>query len=231
MRKTRLLVSVNCLQEAQLAYRSGADIIDMKQPSRGALGALDYNEVEAIVKALPENAVTSATIGDLPMTPAAILPAVQAMSATGVDFVKIGFFPEFDPMQTLAELRPISRNSALIAVLFADSEIDNALLPQLAQHGFRGVMLDTQIKTSGSLRHILSPATLERFTLQAKQLHMLCGLAGSLRISDIEALLPLQADYLGFRGGLCDDQCRTNTLDQKRVESANSLLDVVINLQ
>ena len=46
---TRMLASVATLQEARLAAECGVDIIDLKNPSTGALGALPTETVVEIV--------------------------------------------------------------------------------------------------------------------------------------------------------------------------------------
>ncbi|MGZ8249348.1 (5-formylfuran-3-yl)methyl phosphate synthase, partial [Methylomagnum sp.] len=46
---TGLLASVANLDEARLVAESGADIIDLKNPAAGALGALSVGEVARIV--------------------------------------------------------------------------------------------------------------------------------------------------------------------------------------
>ncbi len=45
----RLLVSVRSVDEARLAAAAGADFIDLKEPSAGALGALPLATVRAVV--------------------------------------------------------------------------------------------------------------------------------------------------------------------------------------
>ncbi len=74
-------------------------------------------------------------------------------------------------------------------------------------------MLDTMNKQRGSLTEVMPIATITRFVESAKQYNLLCGLAGSLAIADIPELIPLNADYLGFRGALCEQQQRTATLN------------------
>ncbi|HEX6828752.1 MAG TPA: (5-formylfuran-3-yl)methyl phosphate synthase, partial [Burkholderiales bacterium] len=69
---TRLLASVADLQEARLAVAGGADIVDFKDPRRGALGALPAATVAECVAALGPAVITSATVGDLPLDPAAL---------------------------------------------------------------------------------------------------------------------------------------------------------------
>ena len=88
-----MLASVNSLAEAQLVERYKVDIIDLKEPAGGALGALPTAAVKQIVSGLQPSTLISATIGDLPMQPELVTAAVAAMAATGVDYVKIGFFP------------------------------------------------------------------------------------------------------------------------------------------
>lgn len=214
---TGMLASVNGLEEALLIQSCGVDIIDLKQPAQGALGALPLPVVSAIVETLPEATVISATVGDLPMQPQLLFDAVQAMAATGVDYVKIGFFPGGDWQACLQRLAVLAQQHRLIAVLFADAGPDFALIEALAQAGFRGVMLDTMDKNAGSLRRWLGLKDLQTFVKLAKTHSLLVGLAGSLRIDDIAELLPLQADYLGFRGALCRAHQRTAVLDKQQI--------------
>jgi uncharacterized protein (UPF0264 family) len=211
---TRLLASVNSLAEAKLVYREGADIIDLKQPAAGALGALPLDTVAEIRAWCAGKIPVSATIGDLPMQPALIFDAVRAMAATGVDYVKIGFFPGGDWHQVAHKLAELAQTqSALIGVLFGDAPPDPAFAETLRQAGFAGVMMDTMDKSRGSLTDILEGGAIERFVDEAKTHGLLCGLAGSLRLEDVPSLLRYRPDYLGFRGALCVRHSRTAELD------------------
>jgi len=60
----RLLVSVACADEAAEAASGGAHIIDAKDPSAGALGAVRLESFRAIREAVPDDAVLSAALGD-----------------------------------------------------------------------------------------------------------------------------------------------------------------------
>ena len=122
---TGMLASVNCVAEALLVLEAGVDIIDLKQPALGALGALDIIVVQEIVTEVNQRCPVSATIGDLPMQPQVVFNAVKAMAETGVDYVKIGFFPGGDWQGTLDQLSLLSdQGYRLIAVLFADTQPD-----------------------------------------------------------------------------------------------------------
>ncbi len=221
----RMLASVNSLAEAELALACGVDIIDLKQPAQGALGALETSTITTIVTQIAGRCPLSATIGDLPLQAEVILPAVTRMAATGVQYVKIGFFPDGDQRSLIEHLRPIAaQGTQLIAVLFADAAADFSLLPALYAAGFTGVMLDTMHKQHGSLLQLLSTTQLREFVTQAKARGLLSGLAGSLRLQDIADLLPLEPDYLGFRGALCNAQQRTNGIDSKAMHVVRQAL-------
>jgi len=219
---TGMLASVNSLQEAQLALDAEVDIIDLKQPSKGALGALEIDLIKTIVTAINGVCPISATIGDLPMQPDSVFKAVDDMVNTGVDYVKIGFFPDGDWLATLQKLHSNAdiwqqRHAGLIAVLFADTQPDLTILSTLKNSGFKGVMLDTMDKQKGSLTQVMALATITQFVKLTRQHQLLCGLAGSLKADDIAKLMPLNPDYLGFRGALCNQHNRTAQLSQSAV--------------
>lgn len=219
---TGMLASVANLAEARLVAEAGVDIIDLKNPVAGALGALPVSDVAGIVAALDGRQPVSATVGDLPMEPAAILPAVEAMAETGVDFVKIGFFPGGDWPAVVEGLRlPAARGVRLVAVLFGDQPPELRWVSALAEAGFTGAMLDTADKSKGSLLTVSEPDYLREFVAETHRLGLLCGLAGSLRSGDVPSLRALKPDYLGFRGALCGGN-RTGSLD---LESVRALLD------
>lgn len=210
---TRLLASVVDLQEARLALAGGADIVDFKDPRRGALGALPVAAVAECVAALGPDLATSATVGDLPPHSATLAAAAAEMASTGVSYVKIGFFGRSVPEQCLEALAPLARRQRLVAVLFADLEPELGVILSIARAGFAGVMLDTAGKDGRGLRDCMADADLEHFVASAQSRGMLTGLAGSLKASDVPPLLTLEPDYLGFRGALCAGGSRTAALD------------------
>jgi uncharacterized protein (UPF0264 family) len=219
---TGLLASVATVQELMLAAEGGADILDLKDPAAGALGAWPLGgiaEAVALVRAWPERPPLSATIGDLPMVPAAVAARVAETRACGVDLVKVGFVPNGDPLGCLDALRDETRRGArLVAVLFADlwpADLwaDARLLKTVARAGFAGAMLDTAGKTAGGLLRHKSTAEVARFTDEARRLGLLTGLAGSLAVADVPALLRVRPDYLGFRTALCAGGNRRGGLD------------------
>lgn len=220
-----LLASVATLAEAALALRLGADILDLKAPAAGALGAWPAALLPEAVRLVAGRVPVSATVGDLPMEPARLRDAARATAATGVDIVKLGFFGAGETRAVLAALTPVARGGArLVAVLMADQEPDLELTPLLAQAGFFGVMLDTADKRAGGLRHHLDQARLAGFVAGARAHGLLSGLAGSLRAADIAPLGRLRPDYLGFRGALCGGD-RTAGLDARAMGAVRRAVD------
>lgn len=210
-----MLASVNSIEEALQALSANVDIIDLKQPALGALGALTTDMVKNIVVGINRRCPVSTTVGDLPMQAEIIYQAAKAMAETGVDYIKIGFFPGADWQQTIEQLAALAQqNIALIAVLFADTQPDFSVIAALKNAGFKGVMLDTLNKNKGSLTQIMDKTDIKQFVKQVQDRQLICGLAGSLRLEDVVELVPYKPDYLGFRGALCQEHNRTAQLNK-----------------
>ena len=210
---TGMLASVRDEHEAGLALEAGADIIDLKEPAAGALGAVDADVIGATVARVGGRALVSATIGDVPYNADSIRPRLETMAA-GVDFIKVGVFGAPDAAGVLDVLQESARaGGRIVLVFFAEDPFHDSDFHLFARYGVVGVMLDTRDKRSGALRDKLPEPQLESFVGRARSAGLLCGLAGSLDVDDIPALLPLQPDYLGFRGGLCRGNNRIQRLD------------------
>ncbi|HET6223670.1 MAG TPA: (5-formylfuran-3-yl)methyl phosphate synthase [Dongiaceae bacterium] len=216
---TGVLASVSSAAEAAQVLTEDVAIIDLKDPSTGALGALPDATIRAAVERIAGRRCVSATAGDLPMQPEIVAAAVARIATLGVDIVKVGLFPGGDRAGCLAALGDqAARGRRIVLVLFADQQADFSVIERARDLGLAGVMLDTAGKQGGSLRHHLDPARLSEFVARTRAAGLLCGLAGSLRPDDIPALLPLRPDYLGFRGALCQAG-RTGVLDPARLRA------------
>jgi dihydroneopterin aldolase len=221
---TKMLASVADLAETEIAVSGGADIIDLKDPKAGALGAVSIEVVRQAVQAVAGRRETSAVLGDLPMEPETIRSKAEEVAATGVDYVKVGFFPSANAAACAEALAPLGERTKLIAVLFADKEPDFGLLDVFAKHGFHGAMVDTADKMKGRLLDHLPPERIPAFVNRARSLGLKVGLSGSLETPDIPRLLPFAPDFLGFRGALCDRSLRTASIDSRAVEHIRSLI-------
>lgn len=229
---TGMLASVSNLKEAQIALEENVDIIDLKDPAHGTLGAVTTEVALDIVEFVSGHCIVSATIGDLPMQATMIGQAISTMASTGVDIIKVGVFDDLTD-DVIAALKEQAIKGAqgddgmqfsIVIVLFVDKKLDLGLISVLAAVGVRGVMLDTADKSRGNLRTYMGEKEIKEFVEQAKSYGLLTGLAGSLCISDIAPLLELAPDYLGFRGALCQDNSRTQAIDSSAVRKIRSLV-------
>jgi uncharacterized protein (UPF0264 family) len=220
---TLFLASVRDEAEADIALQAGADIIDLKDPARGALGALDGDAARRIVGRVAGRVPTSATIGDLPMHSATIRAAIAERASCGVDYVKFGLFAGGDPLACLAELRPVARNVPLIVVLFADALPAFDAVGAAADMGAAGILLDTADKRSRGLTAHLDTGAIAAFIANAKRKGLTVGLAGSLTAADVPKLLALAPDLIGFRGALCHGN-RNGSLDAASCAAIRALI-------
>ena len=226
---TQLLISVVDINEAQLALSHGADLIDLKNPHEGALGALPVEKIQkvvAYVKAhrISQEQYTSATVGDLPMQSDLIIRQVLAVANTEVDFVKIGFFPSECYQACLDALSEIAKKGIkLIAVLFAEIEYSPHLVEQIKCAGFYGIMLDTAQKNGATFLDYYSEGKMLSFSSHIRSCEMAFGLAGSLTIQHLEKVLTFHPTYIGFRGGVSVDNQRKLSLDGEKIKAIRKM--------
>jgi uncharacterized protein (UPF0264 family) len=226
---TQLLISVTSVAEAKIALENGADIIDLKDPSSGALGALPLSQIQAVVDYVhsekPEKVLTSATIGDLPMQADVILQHVTQLASTKVDIIKIGFFSSDDYQPCLDTLSNLTQKGLkLIAVLFAEMTYPTGLIEAIKQAGFVGVMLDTWQKNGLTLLDYYSEDQRRYFSKQVLALEMSLGVAGSLRLQHINLVMEMRPSYMGFRGGVCVENERASGLVASKIRAIRATL-------
>jgi uncharacterized protein (UPF0264 family) len=221
---TLLLASVRTEQEALAAAGAGADIIDLKEPRTGALGALPLAQIRTIVQALRARFAlpVSATIGDWPAAAVeTIVAQARAVAATGVDYVKVGIERSVYAQVTLARLAALP--ARIVPLFVADRGLEFALIGRACELGFPIVMVDTVDKRAGSLFDCVAFDELRTLVQQVHASGARVGLAGALRFEHVARLRELAPDIAGFRGALCDGD-RTGTLNPARVGALRAAL-------
>jgi uncharacterized protein (UPF0264 family) len=206
-----LLISVTDVSEAAEAVAGGAGIIDVKDPGAGSLGRAPAAWVQAIRRATPRHVPVSAALGDGPFEAHAVAGAARALAGAGATHVKVGLRDASagDAVATLREVRrQLPAATLLIAVGFADAgrsgAPDPAGLPAIAAAaGANGCLLDTGVKDGRGLLHWLDARALGAFVADCRGRGLLAGLAGSLRVVDVPAVLAVEPDIIGFRGAAC----------------------------
>ncbi len=86
---TRMLASVANAAEAGVVVQLGADVIDLKDARRGALGAVPLDAARQVIAAVAGQSETSAALGDPPYDEEALLAGAQALATMGVGYVKL----------------------------------------------------------------------------------------------------------------------------------------------
>jgi (5-formylfuran-3-yl)methyl phosphate synthase len=226
---TRMLASVQNRHEAGIVFQSGADIIDLKDPANGALGAVDRAKLLEVIEFIDGRCPVSAACGDLPMDPAIIREKVEDFVSTGVAYVKIGFFPSPELDNCIESLAPLAAHNKLIAVMFADYKdgYGGALFDKLVASGFHGVMIDTADKSNGRLLDHMAPDQIGSFIKDGQRRGLVVGVAGSLEAPDVPRLLAYNPDYLGFRGALCAGRDRNAAIDAAAAMKIRGLIPAV----
>lgn len=227
---TQLLISVTSIEEAKIALNNGADLIDLKDPHKGALGALPLALIQTIVSFVNtqhsgSKKLTSTTVGDLPMQPELILAHVTAMTSTQVDIIKIGFFETDDYKPCLNALKLVTQTGVkLIAVLFAEYTYPAHLIAEINEAGFYGVMIDTAHKNGANFLQYFSDAEMKSMVLNAQKHGLIFGLAGSLTLQNCAMVKELNPTYAGFRGGVCAKNQRELALDADKILAVRNAL-------
>lgn len=221
---TQLLISVKNVQEAALVLAAGVDIIDLKEPNIGALGALDLLMTEQILAHVNGEKTVSATVGEQHANVAALVNDIQKRADIGVDIIKIAVSDLFQATDFYDEIAKLTNAGIkIVAVFFADNIINFELLPRLKQAGFYGAMLDTQHKQH-DLLNLQSEQTLHLFIQACQKNQLVSGLAGSLKPQYVDLLLKINPTYIGFRGGVCENADRKSGLSQVKLSQLQNVL-------
>lgn len=221
---TQLLISVKNSEESQLAKYAGVDLIDLKDPTVGALGALDIDTVRQIVKEVNGSTLVSATVGEGHATIEELTDDIALYASLGVDIVKIAMSELFQQADFFTKIMQLtSRGIKIVIVFFAEQALDFGLIPLLQTSGCYGAMLDTQLKQS-SLLTVQPIKTLSSFVSVCAENELVSGLAGSVNKQHIEELKDLNPDFIGMRGGVCRQHDRTSALVYAQITEVKALL-------
>ena len=212
----RLLVSVRSAAEVAPAIAGGADIVDAKEPARGALGAVSGPVLAAIAGCAPAEMPLSVALGD-PADIAGLAAATAVLGRLGPRqgplYMKIGLSGagtrgDLLLRAAVAAAAGLTCRPSVIAVAYADHAAAGAPSPEtvvgLARAaGVDGVLLDTWGKEGGDLFHHMDVARLRSWVGEARAGTLLVALAGSLTVRGVRAAAALSADIIGVRGAAC----------------------------
>ena len=223
----RLMISVVSADEAHKAVQGGAEILDIKNPAEGSLGAQYPRVIREIKHLVSGKLEISAAIGDMPNLPGTAALAALGAASCGPDYIKVGLHGSRNENEAAMLLREVRRavqefETSVIAVGYGDfgraGTLDPACLPgMVASEGARGLLLDTAIKDGRSLLDFLDSTSLRRLGEQTHAAGLLFGLAGALREEHLAIARDLGADVVGMRTAACRNNLRSGPLDPARV--------------
>jgi (5-formylfuran-3-yl)methyl phosphate synthase len=209
---TGLLVSVRSAAEARIALAGGADIIDVKEPRRGALGPADPIVWTEILEAVGSRAPVSAALGELHSDEI----RGYAACATGFTYAKAGLsdwqrWPDLAKKWLEIE-RALPPPVRAVPVVYADIDSTGSKtfeaaarsaieIARASQSGL--LVIDTFHKNCGNLLDLVTIQTLQNLSHAAASQRVRLVLAGSLNERAIDKLLPLNPAYIGVRGAAC----------------------------
>jgi hypothetical protein len=224
----KLMISVRNEVEAAIAVAGGADIIDVKNPAEGSLGAQQPDVITAIVRTVPAAIAVSASIGDVPYLPGTVALAGLGAATCGVRFIKVGLLGARTPEQAASLLEALSRalRSAsgavgLVACAYADAalvgSLDPLLLPEAAAPFVEGCLIDTAVKDGRGLFEHLPDAAIALFIQRCHHRGLFSALAGSLQQNDLARASAHGADIIGVRTAACTNGQREGPLSLEKV--------------
>lgn len=225
----KLLISPINPEEAIAAYEGGADIVDVKNPKEGSLGANFPWVIKSVKESINSGKPISATIGDFNFKPGTASLAALGAAVAGAEYIKVGLYDVQTEEQALEMLTNITRavkdynpDLKVVASGYSDYERINSINPHLlpaigAKAGVDVVMVDTGIKDGRSTFEFMDEEELTRFTGAIREVGLESALAGTLKFEDLPVLKRIQPDIIGVRGMVCGGD-RTSCIKAELVD-------------
>ncbi len=213
-----LLVSVRNSTEALAALAAGADVIDVKEPDRGALGAADATTISAIVRAVNGRVPVTAALGEVSELISASGSRKLPIVPRGVSLFKIGLAGcgrnslwRFHWRDVIAAIHGSAIGAAAqpVAVVYADWHAARAPQPDaVLQAAFElhspALLIDTWDKSTGNLFDHWPADELRPFLDRVRARNLLTVLAGSLNGSAFDVAVRMNPHFVAVRTAACD---------------------------
>ena len=220
---SKLLVSVKSAAEATMALDAGADLIDVKDPSRGSLGMAHHETVSAVCDAVGTHVPVSAALGE--WSPTILTDACWHLELP-LTYLKWGLAgytggPGWGE-DLLDTRREIPAGVEVVAVAYADWEKARSVPPievvKFAKRfRFAAFLLDTYQKDGRSLLDYCTVEQLQEWTESLQRSRVAVALAGSLKLEHLKKLKDVQPTWYAVRGAVCAGGKRDGQLDPIRI--------------
>jgi uncharacterized protein (UPF0264 family) len=239
-----LLVSVRSAAEALTALAGGADVIDVKEPNQGSLGAADDETISAIVRAIGGRAPVSAALGelvDLIDSPNhdATRTLVDGLALFKIGLARCAKLNDWQTrwrhaIETMAST-PSNGTAQAVAVVYADWRAAQSPSPQdilsvAVGHRCPALLIDTWDKSAGTLFDHWRAGDLQGFITEVRSRDISVVLAGSLTLQNVTSAAQLGPDLVAVRTAACEGG-RAGTVSETKVrELKNAIATATQNM-
>ncbi len=233
-----LLISPINTEEALEAIEGGADIIDVKNPKEGSLGANFPWVIKDIRKMTPDGMHVSATLGDVPYKPGTVSLAATGAVVSGADYIKVGLYgtQNYDEALEVMEnvvksVRAYDKDALVVASGYADAHrvgaVDPMEIPRVAaDSGADLAMVDTAVKDGKTLFDFMDKDKLQEFNNMIHDYGIKSALAGSVKKDQLQLLYEIGCDVVGIRGAACTGGDRNNgTIHRTAVHELKNMIE------
>ena len=233
-----LLISPINTEEALEAIEGGADIIDVKNPKEGSLGANFPWVIKNIRKITPNGMQVSATLGDVPYKPGTVSLAAVGAVVSGADYIKVGLYGTKNYNEALEVMENVVKSvkefgddSVVVASGYADAHrvgaVDPMEIPKIAANsGADLAMVDTAVKDGKTLFDFMDQDKLEEFNSLTHDYGLKSALAGSIKKEQLQLLYEIGCDVVGIRGAACTGGDRNNgSINRNAVHELKDMIE------
>jgi uncharacterized protein (UPF0264 family) len=204
---TKLLVSVRDVAEAEMAQQAGVDLIDVKEPHSGSLGAASpqvWQDIHALLQGCVPWSVACGELRDDALCRASHVPEGCSYAKCGL--AGLGACEDWTG-RWLQWSEALPAGTQAVAVAYVDDcQAASPTLSEVLQFAEKHsttVLLDTFDKSQGDLFAHVAEAELRRLCQWAKLDRRQIVLAGSLAGTSLSRAIQLQPTYVGVRGAGC----------------------------
>ncbi len=220
---TNLLISLRKLDELSEEIINEVDILDLKDPLNGSIGAWDLQDIKKVICRFKKQIEISATLGDIFINDKFLIKLKQ-FDKLNLDYIKFGLLSMniknlFDKIKFLGERQ---FKTKLVCVVFVDIcnhfNLVYKKLDLFDECGIKYIMLDTYDKNNGDLLSFCNISKLDKFISKCKKFDIKIGLAGSLKETHIPLMMKLKPNILGFRSAICKFNKRMSEVDTRKLK-------------
>jgi uncharacterized protein (UPF0264 family) len=230
---SQFLISVRNLDEAKIVARHPIGILDVKEPSRGSLGAANPCTLLEIADSIEPGLAKSFSAGELAdwidVSKPGVVNSLQDWYGKSVlsryRFIKVGLANMLCRADWENDWHSLFRhlpgNLSPVLVAYLDHTRCDAPGPAeiikfaSEQSTCQTILFDTHDKSENLFFH-LSENQLTEMIASTKRNNLTSVVAGSIDVECLEAVRLACPNFIGIRGAVCRN-CRTSEIDEDRL--------------